>query len=351
MVPSGLYSDNGTGALRRLFLEGCQWEWLFGFENRDKLFPIDSRFKFNLVIVQKGGSTAAIRTAFMRRNLADWERAEVLATSYTRAQVAQFSPKSRAILEIQSARDLEILEKIYAGSVLLGDDSPNGWGIRYTREFDMTNDSRLFPPRPDWEAKGYRPDEYSRWLLGDWRPIEELWAELDVDPSDPYPAGVALEEWLFDRRAGPERRTAEARFVHGHLLKPGDVARTAWRVRCAQPPYDDLPVARTEIPAGVVLSRDGNAWIREDRVRDVALPLYEGRMIGQFDSSQKGWVSGKGRGAVWRDIPWERKQVEPQYLMALEQCVGHLGSGLARQKVAIMNITSSTNARTMLHHR
>jgi hypothetical protein len=37
---------------------------------------------------------------------------------------------------------------------------------------------------------------------------------------------VELEDWLFDTSAGPDRRTAEARFVHGHLLKPGDVART-----------------------------------------------------------------------------------------------------------------------------
>ena len=348
VVPSGLYSDNGTGALRRLFLERCQWEWLFGIENRDKLFPIDSRFKFNPVIVQKGGATEAIRTAFMRRNLADWERAEKFATPYTRAQVARFSPKSRAILEIQSARDLEILEKIYAGSVLLGDDGPNGWGIRYATEFHMTNDSKLFPPRPQWEAKGYRPDEYSRWLLGDWRPIGELWAELGVDPARPVPAKVALEDWLFDTSAGPERRMAEARFAHGHLLKPGDVARTEWRLRCAQPPYDTLPVPRAVLPAGVVLSREGDAWIREDRVRDVALPLYEGRMIGQFDSSQKGWVSGKGRGAIWRDIPWENKQVEPQYLMAQQQCVERLGAAIDKQKVAIMNITSSTNARTMI---
>ena len=182
VVPSGLYSDNGTGPLRRLFLDRCRWEWLFGIENRDKVFPIDSRFKFNPVIVEKGGTTEAIRTAFMRRSLDDWERAEDLATPYRRSQVEQFSPKSRAILEIQSRRDLEILEKIYANSVLLGDDGPDGWGIRYAREFDMTNDSRLFPPRPQWEAKGYRPDEYSRWLLGDWRPIKELWAELGIDP-------------------------------------------------------------------------------------------------------------------------------------------------------------------------
>ena len=257
VVPSGLYSDHGTGALRRLFLDQCRWEWLFGIENRDKIFPIDSRFKFNPIVVQKGGTTEAIRTAFMRRSLDDWERADELSTSYTRAQVERFSPRSRAILEIQSQRDLEILEKIYANSVLLGDQGPNGWGIRYAREFDMTNDSRLFPPRPQWEAKGYRPDEYSRWLLGDWRPIEELWHEIGIDPSKPQPAEIELEDWLFDTTAGPERREAEVQFVHGHLLKPGDVARTNWRVRCAQLPYDQLPIPRADIPAGVILSTGG----------------------------------------------------------------------------------------------
>ncbi len=209
VVPSGLYSDQGTGALRDLFLERCAWEWLFGFENRLGMFPIHRSYKFNPVIVQKGGATEAIRTVFMRRDLTDWEQAEEFAVPYSREQVVQFSPKSRAILEIESRRDLEVLEKIYRNSVLLGDDGPNGWGIRYAREFDMTNDSKLFPPRPQWEAKGYRPDEYSRWLLGNWRPIEELWAELGIDPDRPEPAAIELEDWLFDSDAGPERRMAE----------------------------------------------------------------------------------------------------------------------------------------------
>ena len=336
VVPSGLYSDNGTGALRRLFLERCRWEWLFGFENKDGLFPIHRSYKFNPVIVQKGGATEAIHTAFMRRNLADWERADAIATPYTRAQVAQFSPKSRAILEIQSGRDLEILEKIYAGSVLLGDEGPDGWGIRYATEFHMTNDSRLFPPRPQWEAKGYRPDEYSRWLLGDWRPIEELWAEMDVDPSRPVPAGVALEDWLFDSSAGPERRAAEARFAHGHLLKPGDVARTAWRVRCAQPPYDALPVPRAAIPAGVVLSREGDAWIREDRVRDVALPVYVGKMIyvGNWAAAHDGSAGSDGR-----------LDLVPEFLLGAGD-LRHAPYGGAR--VVFRDISNSTNERSFV---
>ena len=328
IVPSGLYSDYGTGDLRKLFLDRCCWEWLFNFINWNGIFPsIYYRFKFNTVIMQKGDSTKAINTAFVRTRLEDWERAETLATPYTREQVDRFSPCSKAILEIQSPRDLKILEKIYSNSVLLGDDGPDGWGIRYATEFHMTNDSKLFPPRPKWEEQGYRPDEYSRWLKGDWRPMSELWAELDIDPTRVALLDPAAEGDLAARAS--------------------EVQHTPWRFRCAQPPYDGLPIPRVDIPAGIILSREGDAWIREDRIEDVALPLYEGRMIGQFDFSQKGWVSGKGRSAEWREISWNRKLVEPQYLMS--KAVYFLETIEHRDfKVAIMDVTSSTNARTVI---
>lgn len=173
IVPSGVYTDKGSTDLRRLFLEHCRWQWLFGFENRLKIFDIDSRFKFCPTIVRKGAATEAIRAAFMRHELTDWAEAERHVIPYGREQVARFSPRTRAILEIRQKRDLEVLEKIYANSVLLGDDSENGWGIEYAREFDMTNDSKLFPPRPWWEDRGYVPDEYGRWIKFKGRPNPE----------------------------------------------------------------------------------------------------------------------------------------------------------------------------------
>ncbi|MBU1951058.1 MAG: hypothetical protein KJ927_20270 [Candidatus Eisenbacteria bacterium] len=347
IIPSGLYSDAWSKPLRELFLDHCRWEWLFGFENRAKLFDIDSRFKFNPVIIEKGGKTAAIRTAFMRRNLEDWERAENFVTDYSRAQVDQFSPRSKAILEIQSARDLEILEKIYSNSVLLGDDGPDGWGIKYKLEFMMNTDAHLFPPRPKWEAQGYRPDEYSRWLKGDWRPIGELWAELGVDPTKPVPVEIELEDWLFDTTAGPERRTAEAQFVHGHLLKPGDVARTQWRVRCAQPPYDSLPIPRADIPEGIILSREADAWIHEDRIEDTALPLYEGRLFSAYDFAAKAWISGSGLSARWNQVDWSHKLVNPQYLASLEDVNTH-PRVITSPKVSYRNIARNTDTRSMI---
>jgi hypothetical protein len=312
------------------------------------------------VIITKGGTTTAIRTAFMRRKLEDWERAEQFATPYTRAQVDQFSPRSQAILEIQSARDLEILEKIYANSVLLGDDGPDGWGIRYATEFHMTSDSKLFPPRTKWEEQGYRPDEYSRWLKGDWRPIAELWTELGIDPDTVTPPGVLLEPWLFDTTATPERRTAEARFIHGHLLKPGDVAPTTPRRRTAQPPYDSLPIPRADIPAGIILSREADAWIREDRAEDVALddvgttddltsasapaialPLFQGAMVHQLDGLYQSWDASKRK---WIKNCDTSGSIGPKFLLPMFR---HQ-SALRGLKVALRDIARSTDERSLI---
>jgi hypothetical protein len=323
VVPSGLYSDHGTGALRRLLLDRCRWEWLFGFENRDKIFDIHRSFKFNPIIVEKGGETRAIRTAFMRRRLEDWESAEALMTPYSREQVDRFSPKSKAILEIQSRRDLKILEKIYANSVLLGDNGPDGWGITYAQgDFNMTSDSKLFPPRPKWEAEGYRPDEYSRWIKGDWRPIEELWRELDVDPSRVVPIDSECER----RIAAP------------------DVQLTEWRPRCAQPPYDTLPIPRADIPTGFILSREGDAWVKQDGIEDLALPLYQGVMMNRLEFTSKTWVSGTGLTAKWDPSDHSLQTVGPQFLMNAADAA----EAALREKCVFRDIARSTDERTCI---
>ena len=283
IVPSGIYTDKGSTDLRELFLGACDWQWLFGFENRLGIFDIHRSFKFCPLIIQKGGTTDAIRAAFMHRNVDDWADGERHVLAYPRERVEEFSPYSKAILEIRSDKDLQVLQKIYANGVLLGDKGKHGWGVKYATEFHMTNDSKLFPPRDRWESKGYQPDEYSHWLLGAWQ---------DYD--------------------GPR-----------HIL---------------------------DRQAGLILSRDGTKAIHIDGVKDVALPLYEGRMINQFDFSEKGWVSGKGRSAVWRNIPFEEKTLEPQYLMAKENFLTVSEDdqkAILGLKVGFLAIGSATNSRSM----
>jgi len=283
IVPSGIYTDKGTTDLRTLFLDNCEWQWLFGFENREGIFDIHRSFKFCPLVIQKTGTTQAIRAAFMHRNVDDWAQAEQHVLAYPRDRVREFSPYSKAILEIRSEQDLRVLQKIYANGVLLGDKSERGWGVKYATEFHMTNDSKLFPPRPKWEEKGYQPDEYGHWLKGPWQPY--------AGPCN-----------ILDR------------------------------------------------PSGLVLSRDGSQALEVERIEDVALPLYEGRMIGQFDFSEKGWVSGKGRKAVWDPISFAEKVLNPQYLMSRDDYLGSeddSDSRLSGLKVGFLAIGSATNSRSM----
>ncbi|MBE9110112.1 hypothetical protein IQ273_11895 [Nodosilinea sp. LEGE 07298] len=289
IIPSGIYTDKGSGSLRRLFLNRCEWTHLYAFQNERFVFSnIHHSFKMVIISVNKGGHTESIATRF-RLGPGDSPEAQELMTdalddahflSVPAAQIKRFSPNTGALLEVRSDHDLKILEKMYANGVLLGDDSPKGWGIQYAREFDMTNDSKLFPPRPKWEAQGYKPDEYGHWLKGNWQPYGEK-------------SGIGSRE------------------------------------------------------PGVILSPDGCKVIYVDEVEDVALPLYEGRMIGQFDFSRNGWVSGKSRTAIWKEIPWSRKTIEPQFLMCLsdflEKSIPH-----HECKTCIMDVTSSINTRTVI---
>ena len=252
LTPSGLYTDKGSADLRKLLLDRCSWRWLYGFENRNKVFDIDSRFKFAVTIAQKGSKTESLHAAFMRHELEDWAEAKG-ALAYPAERILAFSPKSLSVLEIRSERDLGGADEDLREQRTLGDEGPEGWGIRYATEFHMTNDSKIFIPREKAEEAGYRPDEYGRWI-----------------------------------------------------------------------------------------GADG----------DVLLPLYEGRMIGQFDFSKKGWVSGKGRTAVWRDIPWAKKVIEPQFLMQFSDYTNAQKDGDAKVvrglKLGFMDVGSATNSRTMI---
>jgi hypothetical protein len=265
IVPSGVYTDKGSTELRDLFITKCKWNWIWSFINWNKLFPaIYYRFKFAAVIVEKGNKSDIINCGFNKKTFESWENADREKLSIHSKLISRFSPKSKAILETSTEKDLAIIQKIYTNSILLGDESSNGWGIKYVREFDMTGDSKLFPPKDWWEERGYHPDSYGRWLP---------------------PEGGSPELIYREKRLGPNG--------------------------------------------------------------DIALPLYEGRMIGQFDFSEKGYVSGRGRSANWPDIPWEKKQIKPQFLMA-KTTYKEFGSEYSGLKPCFMSIGSATNMRSMI---
>ena len=295
IVPSNVYTD-----LRKLFLDRCQWEWIFSFENREKIFDIHRSFKFCALLVQKGGTTRTIRTAFMRRNLADWESGEVFALDYTRQQVEKYSKSCLAFVEMLSIEHANTLEKVYSTGVLLGNNSPEGWGAKYFREFDMAVGSKFFDPRPYLESQGFAPDEYGNWLKGNWKPLEN--GDLDAISDDWKNA-----PWLRSRSI---------------LTRP----------------------------AATVLSRDGGHIITLEDVSDCVYPLYEGVMTWQFDSKYKSHLHGSNAKAVWGKNQGEsgfKNPSVPQYLIHPSQLSRSIGR-IEDYRLVFRSIQNATNQRTFI---
>ncbi|MFZ5622977.1 MAG: Eco57I restriction-modification methylase domain-containing protein [Gemmatimonadota bacterium] len=160
VVPSALYNNEGCTGLRHLLLDECVVERFYGFENRKKIFPIDSRYKFVSLVFRKGGGGAGeFEAAFMRHDLAELEttarhrepaaRPAVMAAApwvvaVRRSELERLSPGTLAFLEYRSPRDREIVLKMYEGRPLVGDQGPGTWNARFYREFDMTNDRDLW---------------------------------------------------------------------------------------------------------------------------------------------------------------------------------------------------------------
>jgi hypothetical protein len=173
ILPTGIYSDFGTTDLRKEFLGHGRLDLLYAFQNEKKIFvAADHRFKQVALMATKGGHTQKFLTRF-RMGVGDSPDAQDIpsdillhdsrAMVVTPDDVKSHSPKTLSLVEFRSQHDVDIVRKILGHSFRVGDNVP-GWEITYAREFDMTNDSKHFPPLEKWEAKGYRPDEFGRWI-------------------------------------------------------------------------------------------------------------------------------------------------------------------------------------------
>jgi len=160
VVPSAIYNNEGCTGLRHLLLEEASVERFYAFENRKKIFPIDSRYKFvSLVFRKKRPEGAGFEAAFMRHDLEELEETALWREAgkefafpgpipwmvrVSRDELERLSPGTLAFLEYRNPRDREILLKMYEGRPLLGDQGPGTWNARFYTEFNMTNDRDLW---------------------------------------------------------------------------------------------------------------------------------------------------------------------------------------------------------------
>ncbi|HYU76436.1 MAG TPA: hypothetical protein VEL31_27515, partial [Ktedonobacteraceae bacterium] len=141
IVPSGIYTDQGCTGLRQLFLNHAHIEYLFCFENRRGIFPIDSRFKFVLLGVRKAPASASFDAAFMLHDLEVLSAPEEHSVTVPTKLIRRFSPDTLSIMEFRSQRDIDIIAHIYGNWPLLGETT---WDITFAREFNLTDDRHFF---------------------------------------------------------------------------------------------------------------------------------------------------------------------------------------------------------------
>ncbi len=232
IVPEGLYNGANCMAIRQRLFDRFTLKTLLCFENAKEVWfkDVDSRAKFCLYSVRKGGKTISFGAAFNIRSEADLAAAfSGDALQIPVSVVHRFSPEALAVPELTSQREIDLAAKMYSRCPTFGDDSLGPPHHTYMAEVHTGNDRDLF--RDD--ANG--------------------------------------------------------------------------------------------------------------------LPVYEGRMIDHFDHRAKAYISGRGRSAVWKELPFEldEKAIKPQWHVAEDEVPAKARERVKRYRVGFCNVGSPTNERTL----
>jgi hypothetical protein len=147
LMPSGLTADHGSTNLRRVLFERCRIDALLAFDNRSAIFPIHRGIKFVLLTGTRGGTSDTLPVRYGLHApgvLDDVPDAGAIpgAVHVPVPLVREFSGESLAVPEIASDADRSILAGILSRVPLLC--SEDGWGVRFGRELNATDDKPLF---------------------------------------------------------------------------------------------------------------------------------------------------------------------------------------------------------------
>jgi hypothetical protein len=267
LLPSAFHANAGATGVRRLYLDKMAITSCFSFENRRKLFEIDSRFKYDLLVAVKEPPRAAFLCAFYRHDPAWLAGEKADALRYTPRFVAETGGEHRVLLELRSAADLAIAEQCYslpARFLGLCDQSR----IRFGRELHMTDDAWRFAPLKEALPAPEDPRDprvmaallkWGRLLLHDdktftslsdltrkWRPRYLVPLDRLADRSDWARAATAFRVAFRKITGATNERTTIA-----HILPPGSVFGDA--TFCERDPFA-RPTARALVLLGLITS-------------------------------------------------------------------------------------------------
>ncbi len=279
IVPLGLQSSQGCTALRRMLLDECSLESLCKLDNSRGIFPgVTSLQKFDLVVFAKGGPTKEFSAAFY-----SCEPADVLVSfdsdprklSIEADFIKKLDSTYYTFIEVRSPTELALVRRIYEQFPKLGEKIEGAWNVSFQSGLHMTNDAHFFREGARLAEMGARMKPGRTWETPDEsfyasQPHKFVWAEREIDSRGRIHFPGELER-------------KQVAFTHKGYILRGE---------------ENTPEALPVVP--------GTTYV----------PLYEGRMVHQFDHAAKAYVSGSGRRAKWRELGFEEKEILPHYFVA-----------------------------------
>lgn len=238
VVPAAIERAEGAAPLRQLLLGSGTFEQILDFENRRRIFPIHSMFRFAVVVWQRGAANGVANAAFGLQTVQAAENA-VRARPPVSMPLCflQSSGERLSVPELRSVLDRDLFSRLHEAAPILGDKQAGPWSVSYVRELDMTNDSSLFVA------------------------------------ASPTASGDHEERQL--------------------------------------------------------------------------LPLYEGRLVHQFDAAAKRYLSGEGRMARWEPLQFDQKAIQPHFFVdAMDRKVQ--ARWPRRARAGFCDVTGHANERTVL---
>ena len=178
LVPSGIASDKVAVPFFKSVATEDRLKALYDFENKKVFFPdIHASFKFCVFVASPRRLPDPTKCAFFLHDVSEIEDPE-RCFPLSPQDFARVNPNTGTAPIFRSRRDAELTTAIYDRLPVLVDRSSGEevktWPVKYTRMFDMTNDSELFRTRPELEEKegawpigGNRFDSPS----GEWVPL------------------------------------------------------------------------------------------------------------------------------------------------------------------------------------
>lgn len=147
ILPSAFYAAEGTVGLRRLYFEEMQIEQCYSFENRKRLFEIDGRCKFALVVAQSSPRSrprSAARCAFYAHDPQEVQSGRGVL-NVSPAFIAKTGGDYLTLLELRSVADEQVVEAMIAGGLTFG-EARGKLGVVLGQEANMTYSARRFSP-------------------------------------------------------------------------------------------------------------------------------------------------------------------------------------------------------------